>query len=129
MSQVHTMLPQYVGTESVEGADVRPFFEAGHQRVHPLRHRVRRLVRERQRQDAKALVARGFQKAGNPVGQYPGLAGAGAGQYEQGAIVSIPQPAAGCPSGVSKDASSGLSHQSIPAVARRHPETPAARVG
>ncbi len=88
-AEMHAMLAQHLCAEPVEGVDVGAFLEPGRKGGQPARHLVGGLVRERQREDAEALVRRSIEQARDPASQYAGLAGAGTGQHEQRAVVPL----------------------------------------
>ena len=71
--------------ETVEGEQPHAAFPAG-QLLHPLLHLLGSLVGEGQRQDMIGSHALFRDEVGDPHGQHPGLAAAGAGQYQQGAF-------------------------------------------
>ncbi len=81
------MVAQDFDADGMEGAEPGHALDhAADQRADPVLHLARRLVGEG---DGEYLARPGFaggEDVGKPGGQHPGLAGAGAGQHEQGAV-------------------------------------------
>ncbi len=74
---------QHPGAGRVEGRHPHRAHRATDQLGDPLAHLGRRLVGEGDRQDLPRAGGAGGEQVGDPVGQDPGLARAGAGQHQQ----------------------------------------------
>ena len=88
-AQVHAVLPEDLRAKAVEGINVCSTFETGYEGGHASRHLVRRLVGERQGEDAKSLITGRIQQTGNSACEDSCLSGARSGEHEQRALVPI----------------------------------------
>ena len=77
---------QDAGGDGMEGAEPEAGGGAADQPLHPADHLARRLVGEGDRQHLAGPGAAGGEDMGEPRGEHPGLAGAGAGQHQQRTI-------------------------------------------
>ena len=81
------MTAQHLGADGMKGAQpLHAFDHAADQGADALLHLARRLVGEGDAQDLARPGAAGGQDMGQARGQHPGLAGAGAGQHQHGAV-------------------------------------------
>ena len=81
------MIAQDLDADGMEGAEPgHAFHHAADEVADALLHFARRLVGEGHRQHLVGPGLVGGQDMGEPGGQHPGFAGAGAGQHEQGAF-------------------------------------------
>ena len=89
-AEMASVLPQHIGCERMEGAQVGPLGVLSQQVIHPLPHFGRGLVRERKGQRGSVLIL--FNQAGYPQREHAGLSGAWACENQKGPILPLHSP-------------------------------------
>ncbi len=84
------MLPQHIGCERMEGAQVSPLGVCSQQVIHPLPHFGRSLVRERKGQRGSVLIL--FNQVGYPQREHAGLSGAWTRKNQKRPILPLHSP-------------------------------------